>query len=138
NWRSRKPRGTQGRGVERARGSHSVGTAVEGLRLMLSAVTSSPTERAAAARQGRWLQYLTMAWNSAECVVALIAGFLVGSIALVGFGFDSAIEVTSSAAALWRLRWDADEARRERAEGATLRVIGACLLLLAVYVAYAA
>jgi divalent metal cation (Fe/Co/Zn/Cd) transporter len=39
---------------------------------------------------------------------------------------------------LWRLRWDADEARRERAEGATLRVIGVCFLLLAVYVAYAA
>src|SRR2546428_4047851 len=116
NWRSRKHRGTQGRGVERARGSHSVGTAVEGLRLMLSAVTSSPTERAAAARRGRWLQYLTIAWNSAECVVALMAGFLAGSIALVGFGFDSAIEVTSGLAALWRLRRDAAEAPPEAAE----------------------
>ena len=65
--------------------------------------------RAAATRQGRWLQYVTIAWNSAECVVALVAGFLAGSIALVGFGFDSAIEVTSSVAALWRLRGDADE-----------------------------
>jgi len=35
---------------------------------------------------------------------------------LVGFGVDSAIEVTSSLAALWRLRWDADEVRREAAE----------------------
>ena len=103
---------------------------------MLSAVTSSPTERAAAARRGRWLQYLTIAWNSAECVVALMAGFLAGSIALVGFGFDSAIEVTSGLAALWRLRWDADEARREAAERRTVRLIGACFLLLAAYVAY--
>jgi len=54
------------------------------------------TLRAAAARRGRRLQYLTIAWNSAECIVALVAGFLAGSIALVGFGFDSAIEVTSS------------------------------------------
>jgi divalent metal cation (Fe/Co/Zn/Cd) transporter len=57
-------------------------------------------ERQRAAWRGRWLQLLTIAWNSAECVVALVAGFLAGSIALVGFGFDSAIEVTSSLAAL--------------------------------------
>jgi hypothetical protein len=50
---------------------------------------------------------------------------------LVGFGFDSAIEVTSSVAALRRLRWDADELRRETAERHTLRVIGGCFLLLA-------
>src|SRR5713101_2114214 len=55
---------------------------------------------------------------------------------LVGFGVDSAIEVTSSLAALWRLRWDADEVRREAAERFTLRVIGTCFLLLAVYVTY--
>jgi divalent metal cation (Fe/Co/Zn/Cd) transporter len=82
------------------------------------------------------LQYLTIAWNSAECAVALAAGFIAGSIALIGFGFDSAIEVTSSLAALWRLRWDADEVRREAAERFTLRVIGTCFLLLAVYVTY--
>jgi len=46
--------------------------------------------RARTARWGRLFQYLTIAWNSAECVVAVIAGFLAGSIALVGFGFDSA------------------------------------------------
>jgi divalent metal cation (Fe/Co/Zn/Cd) transporter len=94
--------------------------------------------RASVARRGRTLQCLTIAWNSAECVVALIAGFLAGSVALVGFGFDSAIEVTSSLAALWRLRWDADEARREAAERVTVRVIGACFLLLAAYVTYEA
>src|SRR5881227_3895981 len=92
--------------------------------------------RAAAAHRGRRLQYVTIAWNSLECVAALIAGFLAGSIALVGFGFDSAIEVTSSLAALWRLRWDADETRREAAERYTLRIIGGCFLLLAVYVSY--
>lgn len=93
-------------------------------------------DRHRAARRGRRLQYLTIAWNSAECVVALMAGFLAGSIALVGFGLDSAIEVTSSLAALWRLHRDADEARREVAERRALRLIGTCFLLLAAYVLY--
>jgi divalent metal cation (Fe/Co/Zn/Cd) transporter len=92
--------------------------------------------RAAATRRGRRLQYLTIAWNSAECAVALVAGFLAGSVALVGFGFDSAIEVASGLAALWRLRWDADEERREAAERWTIRVIGLGFLLLAAYVLY--
>ena len=104
----------------------------------LTIATISPADRAAAARRGRLLQYLTIAWNSAECAVALVAGFLAGSIALVGFGFDSAIEVISSLAALWRLHWDADEARREAAEKRTVRFIGACFLLLAAYVTYEA
>src|SRR5882762_9245005 len=106
---------------------------------MMKAMTPDIAElRTAAARHGRWLQYVTIAWNSLECLVALIAGFLAGSVALVGFGFDSAIEVASSLAALWRLRWDADEARREAAERHTLRIIGGCFLLLAAYVAYGA
>jgi divalent metal cation (Fe/Co/Zn/Cd) transporter len=85
-------------------------------------------------RTGRLLQYVTIAWNSVECSVALCIGFLAGSIALVGFGFDSAIEVTSSLAALWRLRRDGDEGRRESVERATMRIVGICFLLLAAYV----
>jgi divalent metal cation (Fe/Co/Zn/Cd) transporter len=83
---------------------------------------------------GRHLQYLTIAWNCIECVVALVAGFLAGSVALVGFGFDSAIEVASSLAALWRLHRDGDEVGREASERVTARIIGACFLLLAGYV----
>jgi predicted Co/Zn/Cd cation transporter (cation efflux family) len=95
-------------------------------------------ERLIMVRRGRALQYLTIAWNSGECVVALAAGFLAGSIALVGFGLDSAIEVTSSLAALWRLRRDLDETRREAAERRALQIIGICFLLLAAYVLYEA
>lgn len=95
-------------------------------------------ERARAARTGRTLQHLTIGWNTAECVVALIAGGLAGSVALVGFGLDSAVEVAASLAALWRLRLDADEARREAAERQALRWIGAGFLLLAAYVGYEA
>ncbi|MBI2157337.1 MAG: cation transporter [Candidatus Rokubacteria bacterium] len=91
-------------------------------------------DRARSARIGRRLQYLTIAWNSAECVVALVAGLLAGSVALVGFGFDSAIEVASSVAALWRLAREHDAARREAAERRALRLIGIGFLLLAAYV----
>jgi len=79
---------------------------------------------------------LTIAWNSAEFVIALVAGFLAGSIALIGFGFDSAIEVTSSLAALWRLSHDRDEETREQAERRAMRLIGVCFLLLACYILY--
>lgn len=79
---------------------------------------------------------MTIAWNSIEFVIALVAGFLAGSIALIGFGFDSAIEVTSSLAALWRLSRDRDEESREHAERRALKVIGACFLLLACYILY--
>ena len=70
--------------------------------------------------------------------MALAAGFVAGSIALVGFGFDSAIEVTSSVAALWRLRRDSDEVERASAEQRTMRIIGFCFLLLAAYICYEA
>jgi len=92
-------------------------------------------QRRVVARHGRRLQYLTIAWNSAECLVSIGAGIVAGSIALVGFGFDSAIEVASSLAALWRLARDEDETARERAERRTLRIIGLCFVALAIYVA---
>ena len=95
-------------------------------------------ERLDAARTGRRLQYATIAWNSAECVVAVGAGVVAGSIALVGFGLDSAIEVAASLAALWRLAREHDEARREAAERPALRFIGASFLLLAAYIFYEA
>jgi divalent metal cation (Fe/Co/Zn/Cd) transporter len=92
-------------------------------------------ERRAVARHGRRLQYLTIAWNSAECLISIGAGLVASSIALIGFGFDSAIEVASSLAALSRLARDEDEAARERAERRALRLIGVCFMALAIYIA---
>ncbi len=85
----------------------------------------------AAIRRGRRLEYLTIAWNSAEAAVALIAGLLAGSIALVGFGLDSVIEVSSGAIVLWRLFAD-----NERAERIALKIVGASFLALAAYVTF--
>src|SRR5712691_3734976 len=87
-------------------------------------------------KRGRRLEYFTIAYNSLEGLIAVIAGLMAGSIALVGFGFDSLIEVTSGSALLWRLHLDADESRRERVEAVTLRIVGVCFLLLAAYVSY--
>jgi divalent metal cation (Fe/Co/Zn/Cd) transporter len=99
-------------------------------------VTIGRSNRAALVRRGKRLEYFTIAYNSLEGLLAILLGLLAGSIALVGFGFDSAIEVTSGAALLWRLGADVDEARRERAEALSLRVVGWCFLALAAYVAY--
>lgn len=92
-------------------------------------------KRAFALRRGRLLEYITILWNLAEGIVSIGAGLLAGSIALVGFGFDSIIEVSSGAALLWRLHLDAPE-RRERAESTALKLVGISFLLLAAYVAF--
>jgi divalent metal cation (Fe/Co/Zn/Cd) transporter len=92
-------------------------------------------DRAALVRRGRLLEYLTVGWNSLEGLIAVAAGLAAGSVALVGFGFDSVIEVTSGAALLWRLHMDAPE-RRERAEKIALKLVGWSFLLLAAYVAF--
>jgi len=87
-------------------------------------------------KRGRRLEYFTIAYNSLEGLIAVIAGLMAGSIALVGFGFDSLIEVTSGAALLWRLHSDVDESKRERVEAITLRIVGVCFVLLAAYVSF--
>ena len=97
---------------------------------------SAALNRAVHVNRGVRLEWFTIVYNSLEGLIALAAGFLSGSIALVGFGFDSALEVTSGAALLWRLGADAQERTRERNEAAALRIVGICFVLLAVYVTY--
>ena len=92
-------------------------------------------DRVALIARGRRLEYLTIAWNGFEAAVALVAGLLAGSIALVGFGLDSVIETTSAGILLWRLRTDQDAHQRESAERTARRLVGTCFLLLAAYVA---
>ena len=88
------------------------------------AISVAGVERETLVRRGQWLSWLTLGYNSLEGAVAIGAGVLAGSIALVGFGFDSVIEVTASVAALWRLNADVDPIERERAERLTLKVVG--------------
>jgi divalent metal cation (Fe/Co/Zn/Cd) transporter len=73
--------------------------------------------------------------------VAITAGVIAGSVALVGFGADSGIEVISAVALLWRLRKagaDADAAAEEHAERRALRAVAATFFLLAAYIGFEA
>lgn len=92
-------------------------------------------ERARHLKRGRRLEYFTLSWNLIEAVVAVGAGWLAGSIALVGFGVDSLIECTSGAILLWRL---ASRGHDESREPLALRLVGISFLLLAAYVCFAA
>jgi divalent metal cation (Fe/Co/Zn/Cd) transporter len=96
----------------------------------------SATTRANLVRRGQQLEYFTIAYNCLEGLVSIVAGFIAGSVSLVGFGLDSFIEVTSGAALLWRLRHDRDHARREQLERKTLRIVGACFIALSLYILY--
>ena len=101
---------------------------------MSGRINTGMFDRRALIKRGRYLEYFTIGYNSLEGLIALGAGVVASSIALVGFGFDSLIEVTSGAVLLWRLHADVDEARRERVEAISLRVVGICFIVLALYV----
>lgn len=103
---------------------------------MNSDILLQQTDRAAMVRRGRYLEYFTIGYNSLEGLIAVVAGLLAGSIALLGFGFDSLIEVTSGSVLLWRLHADINEERRERVEAISLRIVGVCFVVLAIYVIY--
>lgn len=99
-------------------------------------MTAEALDRPALIRRGKLLEYATIGYNSIEGVIAIGAGVIAGSVALVGFGFDSVIEVVSGAALLWRLSADVDEDRRERVEQRALRIVGWSFLLLAAFVSF--
>jgi divalent metal cation (Fe/Co/Zn/Cd) transporter len=82
------------------------------------------------------LEYLTVAWNVVEIVVAIIAGIMARSIALIAFGLDSAIEVISGLALLWRFK----QARIEehKAETRAVKIVGVTFFLLSIYVGFEA
>lgn len=80
----------------------------------------------------------TMGYNLVEAGVALYAGIAARSIALVGFGLDSVIELAAAAVLLWRLRVEAagaDHETVERTERRVRRFVGATFVALALYVA---
>jgi divalent metal cation (Fe/Co/Zn/Cd) transporter len=85
---------------------------------------------AASIQNGRRLEYLTIGWNSLEAIIALAAGAIAGSIALIGFGVDSIIEVSSGAILLWRL------VSGEHREQLALKLVGVSFLALTAYVAF--
>jgi divalent metal cation (Fe/Co/Zn/Cd) transporter len=85
-------------------------------------------------RRGIRLSYATIGYNSLEAIASLIAGLFAGSVALIGFGIDSLVEVSASGVAQWRLRSDLHEDRRAEVEAITHRIVGLCFLALAAYI----
>jgi divalent metal cation (Fe/Co/Zn/Cd) transporter len=102
---------------------------------------TTPARRAALHRRGVRLEWFTIAWNVVEAVVAVGVGIAVGSVALIGFGADSGIEVISAVALLWRLLKAGPHAsvpEEGAAERKALYLVGATFFLLALYIIYEA
>jgi cation diffusion facilitator family transporter len=92
-------------------------------------------------RRGLRLEWFTVAWNVVEALIAIGVGVVVESVALVGFGVDSGIEVISAVALLWRLRKAGPHASAEEhgaAERRALYLVAATFFLLAAYILYEA
>lgn len=88
-------------------------------------------------RLGLWLVAATMAYNLVEAGIALWSGVVAGSIALVGFGLDSIIELAAASVLFWRLRVEAGGAGKDTVETAERRVrrfVGFTFFALAAYV----
>lgn len=86
--------------------------------------------------RGIQLEYLTIGWNIVEGIVAVVAGALASSIALVGFGVDSLIETSSGFILLWRLKAERAGRDIERLERRALQLVGISFLVLASYVTW--
>ncbi|OZM77044.1 cobalt transporter [Pseudonocardia sp. MH-G8] len=90
----------------------------------------TPQRRDVLRRRIRWLVAATITYNVIEAVVAITAGTIADSTALIGFGLDSLIEVSSAAAVAWQFAGPDPERR----EGIALRVIAGSFFALAAYV----
>lgn len=102
---------------------------------MIALETDPPASRTSFLKRAVALESGTVAYNALEGLIAIVAGIVAGSVALTGFGVDSAIEVTSGALLWWRLRAELGSAplgptvERRAARGA-----GILLLALGVYI----
>ncbi|MGH9258301.1 MAG: cation transporter [Acidimicrobiales bacterium] len=90
--------------------------------------------RAVALRRARWLTAATISWNAIEGLVAVTAGIAAGSVSLVGFGFDSAIEVSAALVLAWRLRQERGGGCMQAADARATRAIAVSFVALGLYV----
>lgn len=107
----------------------------------MTSTTDVRRTRAGLLRHGLLLEYLTVGWNIIEGLIAIGAGIVSGSVALVGFGMDSFIESISGTVLIWRLREErrgATDERIELVERRAEKLVGAAFLVLAAYVTFEA
>lgn len=98
----------------------------------MSAHVIAPAERARLGRRAQLLAALSVAYNAVEAVIAISAGLVAGSVALVGFGLDSVVEVSSGVIILWQFRHPLPESRERTAQ----RLMAASFFALAAYVGF--
>jgi divalent metal cation (Fe/Co/Zn/Cd) transporter len=96
----------------------------------LGPTTLSADRRAVLGRRAQLIAGASVAYNVVEAVVAIAAGTVAGSIALIGFGLDSVVEVFSGVVILWQFRHAVPQDRERRA----LRLIAVSFFALAAYV----
>lgn len=89
-------------------------------------------------RRALRLEYILISYNILEGLIAVGAGWRAGSIALVGFGLDSAVEVFAALVLVWRLRNPGSLEEETRKEKKALLLVGLTFFLLAAYVLYEA
>jgi divalent metal cation (Fe/Co/Zn/Cd) transporter len=113
-----------------------VTTTTGGLTVLRPPEQTRSSEWHAAARRARLLSWLSLAWMGAEGAIAITAGVLAGSIALLSFGLDSAIEGFASLVIVWRFTGSRllSHAAEERAQ----KLVAVQFFLLAPYVAFEA
>jgi len=93
-------------------------------------------ERLRLAAKVRWLSWLSLGWMSIEGGIAILAGILAGSVALVGFGIDSAIEGFASVIIIWR--FTGARTFSDRAETQAQKLVALQFFVLAPYVGFEA
>jgi divalent metal cation (Fe/Co/Zn/Cd) transporter len=91
-----------------------------------------PAERQRLGRRAQLLAGASVAYNVVEAVVAITSGLVAGSVALVGFGLDSVVEVSSGLIILWQFRHPLPESRERQA----LRLLAFSFFALAAYVGF--
>jgi divalent metal cation (Fe/Co/Zn/Cd) transporter len=89
-------------------------------------------------RKALRLEYALISYNTLEGIIAIAAGWRAGSIALVGFGLDSAIEIFAAGILVWRLRQPVSIEEETAREKKALGAVGITFFLLAAYIAYEA
>lgn len=84
------------------------------------------------------LSYVTVTYNVVEGMVSILAGVMSGSIALIGFGLDSAVESLSGGVMIWRFRLHGrvSAQREEQVERKAARLVGITFFILGLYVLY--
>ncbi len=89
-------------------------------------------DRARSGRRAQLLAGASVVYNAVEAVIAITFGLIAGSVALVGFGLDSIVEVSSGLIILWQFRHPLPESRERTA----LRLMALSFFALATYVAF--